>query len=88
MADTSARQQKDKTEVGIILVNGSRIRGYFYVTKKQRVADVLNDNRVFIPFEDANNEIHLVSKTKIIDVKPTQKTDGDDANGLSIYGIL
>ena len=88
MADTSVRQQKDKTEVEIIFINGSKIRGYFYVTKNQRVADVLNDNRAFIPFADANNEIHLISKTKIVDVEPTQKKKGEGPNSISINDNL
>ncbi len=65
--------QKDKTEVEVTFINGAKMRGYFYVAHGQRVADMLNDSRVFIPFQDIGHAIRLLSKANIIDVKPTQQ---------------
>ncbi len=65
--------QKDKTEVEITFINGATMRGYFYVSHGQRVADMLNDSRNFIPFQDIGNAIRLLSKSNIIDVKPTKQ---------------
>jgi len=70
---SSRPPQKDKTEVEITFINGATMRGYFYVAPGQRVADMLNDNRSFIPFQDIGNAIRLLSKSNIIDVKPTRQ---------------
>ncbi len=70
---SSKGPQKDKTEVEVTFINGATMRGYFYVTHGQRVADMLNDSRNFIPFQDIASAIRLVSKSNIIDVKPTRQ---------------
>ena len=68
--------QKDKTEVMVTLVNGNALRGHFYVTTTQRIGDLLNDQRDFLPFEDAGQQIRLINKSHIVDVQPTcQETD-------------
>ncbi len=72
----SRQPQKDKTEVEVTFINGTTMRGYFYVTHGQRVADMLNDARHFIPFQDIGNAIRLLSKSNIIDVKPTKQDKG------------
>lgn len=78
------QQQKDKTEVEVTFVNGSTMRGHFYVAPAQRVADVLNDTRSFLPFEDIANTVRLLNKANIMDVKPAHQQGGGRRQGISI----
>jgi hypothetical protein len=39
--------------------------GYLYIIRSGRLQDVLNDARDFLPFEDINGEMKLLSKTVI-----------------------
>lgn len=84
-----ARQgpQKDKTEVEVTFINGAKMRGYFYVAPGQRVADMLNDSRAFIPFQDIGHAIRLLSKANIIDVKPT-KQDSKQLQNKSLEALV
>ncbi len=65
------RIAKDKTEVQVRLTNGTGMRGHFYLADGQRVADVLNDERQFIPFLDVGESIRLLNKALIIEVTPS-----------------
>ncbi len=62
--------KKDPTEVHVTLDNGTSMRGFFYVTDGQRVAEVMNDDRRFIPFLDAGDSVRLLNKRNVVEVKP------------------
>lgn len=79
----NGQPQKDKTEVEVTFLNGCSMRGYFYLRQAQRVADLLNDSREFIPFEDVASAIRLVNKATIVEVKPTDPNEGKKKAGLT-----
>ncbi len=62
--------QKDLTEVIVRLANGKTMRGYFFLGAGERVVDALNDDRKFLPFMDAKEEIRLLNKARIDEVEP------------------
>ncbi len=78
------QQHKDKTEVEVTFVNGAMMRGHFFIAATQRVADVLNDDRQFLPFEDVGNTVRLINKATIVDVKPAYQESGGRRKGISI----
>ena len=59
------------------------MRGRFFVARGQRVADILNDARNFLPFADISGAVRLVNKSTIIQVKPTQQDDGGREKGAT-----
>ncbi|WP_439817039.1 DUF6812 domain-containing protein [Zavarzinia sp. CC-PAN008] len=64
------RVVKDKTDVEVHFTDGTSMRGNFFVEPEQRVIDMLNDSRAFIPFQDMSGAIRLINKTLITNVKP------------------
>ena len=85
MFSTDKHPQKDMTEVTITLVNGNTLRGFFYVTMTQRVGDLLNDQRVFLPFEEAGKNTCLINKSHIVDVQPTHQETGDSKKAIKMW---
>ncbi|MDH5437075.1 MAG: hypothetical protein OEX83_09975 [Gammaproteobacteria bacterium] len=79
MANDSS-QVKNKTEVEITFLNGSSMRGNFFSAVTQRVVDLLNDTREFIPFEDIGGNIRLIRKANIRDVQPSEQDNGGRNN--------
>jgi hypothetical protein len=60
------------------------MRGFVYVAEGERVADLLNDGRQFIPFLDAGNSVRLINKTNTLDVKPASQDGGGPDRRLSL----
>lgn len=65
---------KVKIEVEVDLSDGSHLRGYLFGTQDQRISDVLNDSRGFLPFVDMDGQCTVYSKTVIFGIKPVQQT--------------
>jgi hypothetical protein len=74
---------KIDTEVELTFLDRVTMRGRFFVSRGQRVADVLNDARSFLPFADISGAVRLVNKSTIIQVKPAQQDDGGREKGLT-----
>lgn len=73
-------QVKNKTQVELTFLDNSTMRGNFFSSVAQRVVDLLNDDREFIPFEDIAGNIRLVRKANIRDVQPTEQNNGGRDN--------
>ena len=61
---------KDNTEVEIKFVDGTLLRGFMYLASTERIVDVLNDDRDFVPFQDTTHCVQIVNKRAIIRVTP------------------
>jgi hypothetical protein len=81
---TDSQSKKTKMEIQVCFMNGTAMRGFVYVTDGERVADLLNDGRQFIPFLDAGNSVRLINKMNILDVKPANQDTGDPNRKLSV----
>lgn len=84
MYDRDEFPSKDSAEVELTFTDRTKMRGWFFVSRAQRVSDVLNDTRCFVPFADISGAVRLVNKTTIIDVKPSHQQDGGRQKGISI----
>ena len=53
---------KSEKGVEIILTSGETIKGILFAKQYERVSDILNDARPFLPFKDATENMHLIAK--------------------------
>ena len=77
MSTNSKHQETSKITVQVMLSSGTSLNVKLFVGEMQRVNDLLNDGRKFIPFEDVSGQLRLLNKSKIITVIPL---DEEDAN--------
>ncbi len=64
--------QKTKTEVELTLTDGSVLAGVLFMHADQRVLDIVNDDRAFIPFEDADGQLTVINKSMIAHIRPME----------------
>ncbi len=65
-----ARSEKAAIEVDLTLANGTGLRGTLFLGPDERISDILNDGRAFIPFQDLGQSVRLIAKQAIVEVKP------------------
>ena len=66
-------RQKVKAEAELALDDGTVLRGSFFLNPQQRVLDILNDERVFLPFEISEGTIIVILKTTIRRITPVEQ---------------
>lgn len=66
--------QKEKIDVEVMLTDAAGIRGSFFMKQGERIIDMLNDTRMFVPFEDTQGQVHMLNKSQIIRVRPMIET--------------
>lgn len=76
-----------RQKVRLITFNDAIIEGFIFVSQGQRVSDLLNDDRGFIPVESAAGEVRVISKRAIMEIEILEK-DGPaerrDAGGSDV----
>ena len=60
--------KKNKSDVKILLTTGEDFTGSVYLRKHERVIDLMNDDRSFIPISIDDDVIKVVNKTAIIEL--------------------
>lgn len=75
--------EKLGAEVELTFVDRTKKRGRFFVARTQRVSDVLNDSRNFVPFADDDGTVCLINKTTLVEVKPSHQEQGGRQAGIS-----
>ena len=70
MYDSDPKLQKIKLAVEVEIDNGQRMLGNVFVSHKQRLPDLLNDDRDFLPFETSDGLIKIVRKSTVRCVTP------------------
>jgi hypothetical protein len=63
--DSEKRVDKVSRLVRVRLMDGTEVKGRIFLRQGDRVVDLLNDTRVFIPFEDEETSIIVLNKTAI-----------------------
>ena len=84
MYDLDDFSTKVSTEVELTFVDRTTMRGWFFATRTQRVSDVLNDQRTFVPFADLGGAVRLVNKHNILEVRPSHQEDGGRQKGIKV----
>ena len=75
MAMYSLREVKQKLLAEVTLSNGTVPKGNFFLNPQERIIDMLNDDRHFMPFSDSDGVITVVAKVAITSIRQTQQTD-------------
>lgn len=70
MIESSTRTQKIEVEAVIVLADGTTMNGCFFTAQGQRLTDLLNDQRAYLPFLMEDGEITFLSKTTIARITP------------------
>jgi DnaJ-domain-containing protein 1 len=87
--DTEPRLQKIRLQVEMEIEGGTRLLGHMFVAQNQRLPDLLNDNRDFLPFETTEGLITIVRKSTIRRVTPMNQITLPEANAdpFEILGV-
>jgi hypothetical protein len=82
---------KKKQLVELELDTGTLMNGYLFLGQTQRLSDLMNDDRTFLPFEDMDGGITIFTKAMARRVKPVEKAQtaaaGDIADPYSLLGV-
>lgn len=62
---TEIRRQRTRLMVRFCLSGGAVVEGDVFVTRGERVSDLLNDSRAFIPVDTGTGEVIVLAKAQI-----------------------
>lgn len=65
--------EKKKIEVDMALASGDSFRGYLFLGQDERLSDLMNDVRIFLPFEVCGGGEMVINKSTIVEVVPTKE---------------
>ncbi len=66
-------RQKIKAGVEIALNDGTVLKGYFFLNPQQRILDILDDERAFLPLEDSEGCMTVINKSTIARITPVEQ---------------
>jgi DnaJ-domain-containing protein 1 len=87
MIDSSERIPRAKLQVEIELDDGRCLVGALYITPQGRLSDLLNDKRMFLPFEKSDGTFTALAKSSFRMVTPLTREKGTYA-GSDAFRIL
>ena len=73
MFDSSEKRKKSQIEVELYLDDGSHFLGKFGIGQSERLSDLMNDGRDFLPFETSEGNVVMIRKTiisKVVQLDP------------------
>ena len=79
---------KKKLLVELELDSGAIMNGYLFVGQTQRLSDLMNDDRTFLPFEGMDGAITIFTKALARRVKPMEKAQAAAGDGADPYAVL
>ncbi len=90
MYESDEKIPKYEIEVQVELDNGTQLLGSLFVKQLQRISDLLNDPRQFLPFQNSDGTIVYLRKATIVklvhlkqQVEPNGAADPYDILGVS-----
>ncbi len=87
MYDSDEKVTKCKIEVEVELDSGARLLGFLFVKQMQRLSDLLNDGRQFLPLQTSDGRIVHLRKATIARVVQLEQEIAPDAV-VDPYAIL
>jgi DnaJ like chaperone protein len=80
---------KKKLLVELELDSGDILNGYLFLGQTQRLSDLMNDDRTFLPFEALDGSITIFTKGMARRVKPVEKQQAAATDsGVDPYSLL
>ena len=77
-ATNSNVTQKIKTEVELVLTDGTVFSGNMFMHAEQRILDIVNDDRQFVPFVSFDGPVRVINKTVIAHITPVERNVQSD----------
>lgn len=62
---TEIARHKKRIPVHLVLADGAKLEGDVFLVRGERLIDMLNDQRGFIPFQDGTGRVTMLSKGQI-----------------------
>lgn len=59
-------RQKDPVPIHVSCTNGEDFRGSVYLEQSQRLSDLMNDHRAFLPVQQDDGAMLVIAKTAIM----------------------
>ena len=87
MYESDQKLSKLEVEVLVQLNDGTQFLGFLAVKQQQRISDLLNDDRQFIPVQTTGGSVSILSKAAILKVAPLDQPI-DRNNVTDPYEIL
>lgn len=89
MYDSDAQQYEVKLRVELELADGTAMLGDLFVSPHQRLQDLLNDERSFVPFETSEGVVTVLRKSAILRATPLNEavSRAADSNPYHILGV-
>jgi DnaJ-domain-containing protein 1 len=87
MYDSDEKIEKRRIEAAVRLEDGTDLLGFLFVQPLQRVSDMLNDSRQFLPFQVSDGPIVHLHKSKIAKVSQLAKEPSQEET-FDPYEIL
>jgi len=81
MYNSDDRIEKWMAEVEISFSDGARQLGFLFVRPRQRLSDLLNDERRFLPFRLPDGHIEQIAKDTILRATPLYEENQSEAIG-------
>ncbi|MCB9946943.1 MAG: DnaJ domain-containing protein [Rhodospirillaceae bacterium] len=85
-SDEPYRIQKERAQVAIKLTDGTVVSGFLFLSRRERLVDMLNDQRRFVPVQREDGSLVMLNKLSIQRVEPTEH--GSQFEGQSPYEVL
>ncbi len=73
MSTNTQYKANEQIRVELTLNGGPSFYAYLFVHNLERVNDILNDPRKFLPFQDETGQVRLVNKAMIVTVIPSDE---------------
>jgi hypothetical protein len=77
-----------RQRVRIINFNDTITEGYVFVAYGQRISDLLNDDREFLPVESASGEVRVISKRAIMEIEMLEGEVAKKAEGGDVVSVI
>ena len=83
MFQQDQKSKKNEVAVDIDLANGKTIECCFFAAHGQRLLDLMNDERSYIPYSNKEGKVTILQKSAIIQLTPVDQTldEAKDAPG-------
>jgi len=87
MFDSSDKITKQKITVEVELEGGKTLVGHMFLKPQGRLTDMMNDERIFLPFETIDGKFFVVKKSACLSVAPIA-SEADVYVGNNPFQIL
>ena len=70
MSTSDGKTKKKEVAVNIVLLDGTTIECCFFAAEGQRLLELMNDGRNFIPYTDPEGQVTIIQKSTIARISP------------------